>query len=309
MKKPSIGFVGMGVMGAPMAMHLAKAGYKLVIYDIQRQAAEKVAAEAPDIMLADTPAGLAAQSEIVVTMVPNGRIVREITLGAAGLIEGFKEGALLLDTSSSEPWITMETAGALAQKGIEMVDAPVSGARAGAEAAELVFMVGADRSSLERVRPLLAVMGQKIFHLGAVGCGHMMKCINNLVTAMTFMATAEGLTIGKQFGLDPEVMTDVLNVSTGMSWISQTQFRQRIFNRKFDDPFKLALMVKDIGIAMGLAESQGIPLPLSSVGHHLWRAAVRHAEPGASISDMVHWVESMTGIELAGRAAESDEAG
>ena len=115
---------------------------------------------------------------------------------------------------------------------------------------------------------------------------------------MTFMATAEGLTIGKQFGLDPEVMTDVLNVSTGMSWISQTQIKQRILSRKFDDPFKIDLMVKDIGIAMELASTKGLPLPLSALGHHLWKAARHLAEEDSSISDMVKWVEQMTGIEI-----------
>jgi len=125
-----------------------------------------------------------------------------------------------------------------------------------------------------------------------------MKCINNIITAMTFMATAEGLTIGKQFGLDPEVMTDVLNVSTGMSWISQTQIKQRILSRKFDDPFKLGLMVKDIGIAMELANNKGLPLPLSALGQHLWKAASHFAEEGSAISDMVRWVEHMTGIEI-----------
>ena len=107
--------------------------------------------------------------------------------------------------------------------------------------------------------PLFEVMGKQVFHLGGIGAGHTMKCINNMVTAMTFMATAEGLVIGKKLGLDPEVMTDVLNVSTGMSWISQTQIRQRITSRKFDDAFKLELMVKDIGIAMRLAGDASHP--------------------------------------------------
>jgi 3-hydroxyisobutyrate dehydrogenase-like beta-hydroxyacid dehydrogenase len=146
--------------------------------------------------------------------------------------------------------------------------------------------------------PLLNAMGKQVFHLGGIGAGHTMKCINNLITAMTFMATAEGLALGKKLGLDPEVMTDVLNVSTGMSWISRTHIRQRITNRKFDDAFKLELMVKDINIAMGMAGEQGMPLPLSGVGQHMWKAAVQHAGQGSSISEMVRWVEHMTGIDI-----------
>jgi 3-hydroxyisobutyrate dehydrogenase-like beta-hydroxyacid dehydrogenase len=142
--------------------------------------------------------------------------------------------------------------------------------------------------------PLLQAMGKKAFHLGPIGAGHAMKCINNLITAMTFMATTEGLAIGKRFGLHPDAMIDVLNVSTGMSWISQTHFKQRIFNRKFDDPFRLALMVKDIGIAMQLASRYGIPAPLSAVGRELWKAAACHSSEGDSISQMVRWIEDMT---------------
>ena len=179
-----------------------------------------------------------------------------------------------------------------------MVDAPVSGAEPGAIAGELVFMAGGSPAAVARAMPLLEIMGKKVFHLGPIGCGHAMKCINNLITAMTFMATAEGCALGKKFGLDPSVMTDVLNVSTGMSWISQTHIQQRIINRKFDDAFKLELMVKDIGIAMDLAAEMNLPLPLSGLGQHLWKAADRQAGPGRSISEMVRWVESTTGVTI-----------
>jgi len=241
-----------------------------------------------------------------VTMIPSGKEVRQVALGEEGLIHGFSEGALLLDTSSSQPWLTIETAEALARSGVAMVDAPVSGALIGAQTGELVFMAGGEPAALERVAPLFKVMGKQVFHLGGVGAGHTMKCLNNLVTAMTFMATTEGLAIGKKLGLDPEVMTDVLNVSTGGSWISQTQIRQRITSRKFDDAFKLELMVKDIGIAMSLAGEQAIPVPLCGGGHQMWRAAAQYAEEGASISDMVRWVEHMTGITItAGSSAQT----
>ena len=186
-------------------------------------------------------------------MLPSGKPVQEVALGEDGLIHGFAEGALLLDTSSSQPWLTLETAEALAGSGVAMVDAPVSGAEIGAQTGQLVFMVGGEPAALDRVMPLLEVMGKQVFHLGGIGAGHTMKCLNNMITAMTFMATAEGLAIGKKLGLDPEVMTDVLNESTGMSWISQTHIKQRITSRTFDDAFKLELMVKDIGIAMRLA--------------------------------------------------------
>ena len=303
MDKPRIGFIGIGIMGAPMAGHLAKAGYALTLYDKDRSRADRVSAEHESIQVVESAKAIGEASDLVITMLPSGKYVRDVALSHPGLIDGLRPGALLLDTSSSEPWLTLETAAALAEKGIDMVDAPVSGAQSGAQSAELVFMVGAEKEALSRVSPLLRVMGKKVFHLGPVGSGHSMKCINNLITAMTFMATAEGLTIGKQLGLDPDVMTDVINLSTGMSWISQTHIKQRITSRKFDDPFRLDLMVKDMGIAMGLADSKGLPLPLASLAHHLWKAAGRYADEGSSISHMVRWVEHMTGTQITPGAA------
>jgi 3-hydroxyisobutyrate dehydrogenase len=295
---PPIGFVGLGVMGLPMAVNLSRAGYSLTVYDKDPVAAERAAEASAGLKLARSPAEVARASAMVVTMLPSGKYVQEVALGKDGLIEGFSEGALLLDTSSSEPWLTIETAKALAGKGVAMVDAPVSGAQVGAQTGQLVFMAGGEPAALARVMPLLEVMGEQVFHLGGIGAGHTMKCINNLATAMTFMATAEGLAIGKKLGLDPEVMTDVLNVSTGGSWISQTQIRQRITSRTFDDAFKLELMVKDIGIAMRLAGDASVPVPLSGAGQQLWRAALQHAEKGSSLSEMVRWVEDMTGVTI-----------
>ncbi len=298
MKKPHIGFIGMGVMGAPMAGHLSKAGYAVAVYDANRERMERVAAENDRMMVKENPRSVAEVSDIVITMLPSGEVVQKVVFDGDGLIKGFRSGALLLDTSSSEPWLTLQTADKLAEKGVDMVDAAVSGALAGARAAKLVFMVGGEKESVSRVLPILNVLGEKIFRLGPVGAGHAMKCINNTITAMTFMATTEGLAVGKKFGLDPEIMTDVLNLSTGMSWISQTQFKQRILNRKFDDPFKLELMIKDIGIAMELANTQELPTPLSALGHHLWKAAGQNSQKGDSISNMVYWVESMTGTKI-----------
>ena len=298
MNKPRIGFIGIGVMGSPMAGHLAKAGYPLAVHDTDRLKAEALAAEHQGVVVAETPRAIGEVSDIVITMLPSGAYVREVVLGDSGVIAGLHPGGLLLDTSSSEPWLTIETARELAKSGIDMVDAPVSGAQMGARSAQLVFMVGGESEPVTRVMPLLEVMGKKVFHLGPTGSGHAMKCINNLITAATFMATIEGLMIGNRFGLNPGAMIDVLNVSTGMSWISQTQFKQRIFNRKFDDPFRLELMVKDIGIAMELANSKGLPAPLSALCQDLWKAAERFSEKGCSLSEMVRWVEHASETEL-----------
>jgi 3-hydroxyisobutyrate dehydrogenase len=294
-----IGFIGLGVMGAPMATHLARAGHRLTLHDADSAVARSVAQALGGAALAvNSPAALAPRCDIVITMLPNGQVVQQVVLGEGGLLMGLKPGALLLDTSSAEPWLTQRTAEALAARGVTMVDAPVSGAQWGAEAAELVFMVGGSAADVARVRPLLDVMGRTVHHVGALGSGHAMKCINNLVTAITFSATMEGLTLGKRVGLDPAAMVEVLNQSTGGSWITRNHIAQRVLSRRFDDPFKLELMLKDIGIALELGHASQLPMPLSGLSQQLWRAAALAAGPGVSVSELARWVENQAGVAL-----------
>ena len=297
-RPPPLGFVGLGVMGRPMASHLAAAGHAITLYDIVPGLAQRLADTLADAQAARTPAELATRSDIVVTMVPNGNVVQSLVEGGDGLLQGLRPGTLLLDTSSSEPWLTEATARRLADAGVAMVDAPVSGAEWGAKAAELVFMCGGAAADVERVRPLLDVMGKAVFHLGPLGAGHAMKCLNNLVTAINFVAVSEGLAIGKRYGLDPAAMVDVLDQSTGGSWISRTHIRQRVLSRSFDDPFKLALMLKDIGIATQLARSVDVPAPLSALNQELWRAAAADAAPDASVSELARWIERLAHTEI-----------
>ena len=292
-----IGFIGLGVMGAPMAGHLARAGHRLTLLDIDAALTQRLAAEL-GAKAATGAAELARTSELIITMLPNGEVVQQVVMGEHGVLQGVQPGALLLDTSSAEPWLTEQTAAALATRGVTMVDAPVSGAAWGAADATLVFMVGGTDADVERVRPLLQLMGRSVHHLGALGCGHAMKCLNNCITAMTFAATSEALVAGKRYGLDPAAMVDVLNESTGGSWITQTHFHQRVFNRAFDDPFKLGLMLKDVGIALQLAKDSATPMPMAGLGQQLWRMADAAAGPGASVSELVRWVEGLSGTEL-----------
>lgn len=293
----NIGFIGLGVMGAPMATHLARAGHRLTLLDIDRAATQRLA-EALGAQAAHTPAEVARASDVIITMLPNGEVVQQVVLGDDGVLHGVQPGALLLDTSSAEPWLTEATAAALAARGATMVDAPVSGAAWGAAEAQLVFMAGGADADVARVRPLLDLMGRAVFHLGGLGCGHAMKSLNNCITAMTFAATSEALVAGKRYGLDPKAMVDVLNQSTGGSWITQTHYHQRVFNRAFDDPFKLGLMLKDVGIALQLAKDTATPMPMAGLGQQLWRMADLAAGPGASVSELVRWVEGLSGTEL-----------
>lgn len=293
-----LGFIGLGVMGTPMAGHLAKAGYRLTVHDLNPDAAKRVAQPYNNVAVAHSPKEVGAASDIVITMLPSGNEVRAVALGEDGLRHGLRPGSLLLDTSSAEPWHTMEVATHLADAGIAMVDAPVSGAEPGAKAAELVFMVGGAANDVARVLPLFAVLGQKYFHLGPVGSGHTMKAINNFISAITLMATTEGLIAGTKSGLDPVAMNDVIDASTAGSWISRTQFRQRIFNRRYDDAFKLALMMKDINIAGRIIAAAELELPLAAAAQRLWAEIQAHQPAAASLSELVRALEIRTGVEL-----------
>jgi 3-hydroxyisobutyrate dehydrogenase len=293
-----LGFVGLGIMGEPMAGHLAAAGYELTVYDLDAAGATRVKGSFGNVTVARSAAEVAGNSDVVITMLPDGNSVRAVTFGADGLAEGFRSGSLLLDTSSSQPWLTQQTATELAAVGVDMVDAAVSGAQWGAQEADLVFMVGGSPESVVRIAPILSILGRVHFHVGPLSSGHVMKCINNTVTAMTFLATAEGLALGMRCGLDGAAMNSVLNESTGMSWITRNHIEQRILSRSFDDPFRLELMLKDIGIATALAKEQQVPMMLSGLGEELYRAAVAQPDRGESISEIARWVEQQMGTEI-----------
>jgi 3-hydroxyisobutyrate dehydrogenase len=293
-----IGFVGLGVMGAPMAGHLVHAGYEVTVFDALPSAISEFVGAHSKARGSASPAGVALNADVVITMVPDGRVVQTVSFGPDGLLETMRPGSLLLDTSSSQPSLTVETAAAFAARGVAMVDAPVSGAQWGAQAADLVFMVGGTASDVARVQPILDVLGRAVHHVGPLGSGHTMKCINNIVTALTFVATSEGLALGARLGLDPGVMNSVLNESTGGSWITKNHIEQRILSRTFDDPFRLELMRKDVGIAAAVARSEGLDLPAFELADRLYGKAVAYAGAGVSLSELSRYVEGYVGAEI-----------
>ncbi len=302
-----VGFIGLGIMGTPMAGHLAAAGYPLSVYDLDPTAAERLRKVHPGVGVGTDPASVGQHVDVAITMLPDGEQVRQVALGPNGLVETLATGSLLVDCSSAQPWLTRSTAAALAERGIGMVDAPVSGAQWGAEAAELVFMVGGADDDVARVRPILDVLGRAVFHVGPLGSGHVMKCINNTITAMTLLATAEGLVLGARAGLDPGAINAVLNESTGGSWITRNHIEQRILSRTFDDPFRLELMLKDVRIATQLARDLDLALPYAALAEGLYQAAQVHAGPGKSLAELVRWVEDINGVEIAPAGGEEQD--
>ena len=302
-----IGFIGLGVMGGWMARHLAGAGLPLTVFDLNPAAIDALQAEHPGVQRAALPAEVAAASDVVLTMLPSGKEVTAVTLGQGGLIEGFRPGALLLDTSSSAPWHVREIHAALAEKGVGMVDAPVSGAEVGARTGNLVFMVGGSKPDVARVEKLFEIMGKAHFHLGPIGSGDVMKAMNNLLTAVALTATTEVLLVGKKCGLDPAIMNDVLDISTGESWITRTHYRARVFNRAFDDTFTFDLMRKDMHIAADIAAGADMPMPVSLEALQLWDELQPGLPKGSAISRLSYALEQRTGVTLV--SPTDDEAG
>ena len=273
-----IGFVGIGNMGRPMSANLAKAGFPLTLHDASAPAARTHAADI-GAASADTLAELGAACDIVVTMLPNGRIVRDIMLDG-GLAAALKPGALLIDMSSSDPIGSRDLGPQLAERGIGFVDAPVSGAVPRAVAGTLTIMLGSDDAALsERARPVLMAMGNRVFETGTLGTGHAMKALNNFVAAAGFAAVAEALIVAGRFGLDPKVAVEIMNVSTGRNFSTENVFAQHVLTGDFATGFALGLLAKDVGIAADLADAMGKPLPIVEETNRWWQAALDRLGP------------------------------
>ena len=269
-----VGFVGLGNMGRLMAANLAAAGFPLVVRDSDPGAQQRFI-DADGGVPASVPADFAATS-VVVTMLPDGAAVREAVLGwEGGIASALRPGSVVLDMSSAEPVGTQKLAADLAPLHVGVVDAPVSGGIARAETGTLSLMVGGhDEDAFALVEPVLETLGERIFRTGPLGSGHAMKALNNFLGATAYTAAAEALAIGKEFGLDPAVMLEVVNTSTGRSFNSEVVFKNDVITGRYGTGFALGLLAKDVGIAAGLAESVGVPAPTLDLVRRRWAEAV-----------------------------------
>ncbi len=296
----SVGFVGMGQMGRRMAPHIANLGLPVHVYDLDPEAAHAAARSHNGIVVADSAKAVGAAADAVITMLPAGPDVNAAAIGADGLAEGFSDGDVLIDMSSSQPWMTVDLAKELGARGIQMIDAPVSGGTAGAEAGTLTLMVGGDDGVVQRCMPILEPMAAHIFRTGAVGSGHALKTLNNMLSGLNTMAAAEVMLIGKRFGLDPEVMVDVINESTGMNSAMKRTMKSQVISRKFGGGFAWDLKFKDFGIAIELARRMETPVPLSGMAYQLNQAANiwMGDTHGKTSSEIVRWMEHMAKTEI-----------
>nr|WP_297108835.1 NAD(P)-dependent oxidoreductase [uncultured Devosia sp.] len=297
MTKLTVGFIGLGAMGDPMARRVAQAGFDLVVMDADLDKAREIAA-ATSGRVANTGKALAEASDVIVTMLPSSAVVRAVLEGETGVAAGLKPGTVLLEMSSGVPDETRRIAEELADKGIHLVDAPVSGGVSRATTGELAIMAGGSDEGFALGEAVLAAMGSSIIRTGPVGSAHAMKALNNLVSAGGFLIGIEALLIGSRFGLDPELMVDVLNVSTGMNNSTQKKFKQFVLSRSFNAGFGLDLMVKDLGIAMGVAEATGTTAPFASLCRDMWRDAQQALGTGLDHTDVARFSELLAGSEL-----------
>jgi 3-hydroxyisobutyrate dehydrogenase len=293
----TIGFVGIGNMGRPMAARLAQAGYRVRAFDVSQKAAAALAGMdgiSIEASLADAANGAAA----VVTMRPDGKAVEAASLGPAGIASRLAEGGILIDMSSSDPVGTRALGAKLAQRGIQLVDAPVSGGVKRALDGSLAAMVGGDAEAIGRARPAILAMASQIFATGPLGSGHAMKALNNLVSAAGLWVAAEALLIGKSFGLAEATMVDVLNASTGRNNSTENKFKQQILSRGFASGFSLGLMAKDLTTASDLAEATQSFAPYSRHCAELWREAAGELGSGADHTAVVKFLERRAGKTL-----------
>ncbi len=266
-----VAFIGVGAMGAPMAACVARAGHALTVYDTASERARQLATER-GCGYATGLDGLAA-SDFIVTMLPTGQIVRDLYL-REGLAQTLQHGAIAIDMSSSDPIGTRQLGAALAASGITLIDAPVSGGVPRAAAGTLTIMIGADDpAAIERARPLLRAMGNRLFDTGGLGSGHAMKALNNFVAAAGFAACAEALLAGQRFGLDPTRMVEIMNVSTGRSFHTDIVLQEHVVGGKFATGFQLGLLAKDVRIAADLADQLRLEAPLAHLVSERFEAA------------------------------------
>jgi 3-hydroxyisobutyrate dehydrogenase len=265
-------------MGAPMAANLARAGFSVQSFDLKGHGS------CPSI-------GEAAQgAEALITMLPDGDAVRDAVLEA---LPSLPRGSIVIDMSSCDPAATRALAPALRSKGIQIVDAPVSGAIAKAKDGTLAIMIGGDKDVVEKATPILRAMGKDLFHVGPLGAGHAVKALNNYLGAAGTLAGFEALLIARSFGLDPRPMLEAINASTGRNSTTERKIPQQVLTGAFASGFKLALMAKDVGIAAQLARGLKVKTPYLNETVKLWRAAKKKLPADADHTEIYRFLESL----------------
>ncbi len=283
-----IGFIGLGMMGTPMVKCLASAGFTLFITDVDTQRVKLLCEELSATPLDESNAG---KLDALITMLPNSNIVESVLLDPAkGWASRLAKQSVVIDMSSSEPERSRQLGKTLEAQGLLYLDAPVSGGVKKAVTGELSILVGGDAAVLEVCQPLLQAMGKSILHIGAAGAGHAAKALNNYVSAAGLIATVEALHIAQRFGIEPAVMTDVLNASTGRSNTSENKVKPFMLSGSFGSGFALQLMNKDLKIARALSTAVGYPMKLGVACTDIWDHVSQQATPTTDHTEMYRFL-------------------
>lgn len=288
-----IGFIGLGNMGEPMVRNLALSGRKIIALDKSPERRALLHGSA-GVRTTEKVRDLAS-CDVIIFMLPNGHIVKDILIGSENLADALPNGALVIDMSSSDPVIYEELLPILQKRQIDIIDAPVSGNVSGAEASTLTIMSGGNEAALVRARPILELMGKAIFQTGALGSGQTMKALNNLLSAGGLMMAAEILLTAKAAGLDPKQVNDILNVSTGRNNSTERKIEPFVLSGAFNSGFGLSLMAKDLRTAASIAERSGVKLTLSGKAVKMANEAENDLGPLADHTEVARWIERATG--------------
>jgi len=292
----TVGFVGLGNMGAPMSRSLAKSGFKVVAFDISEGCRAALNGDAGIRTTADLAE--ACSTDALIFMLPNGNIVRDVLIGSGNACSHIPKNGLVIDMSSSDPAVYKELAPELAINGIDIVDAPVSGNVDGAAAGALTIMAGGEAPALDRAAPLLDAMGKKTFHTGPLGSGQMMKALNNLLSAGGLIMTIEVLLIATKAGLDPSLVNSILNVSTGRNNSTDRKIEAFVLSGAYNSGFGLSHMAKDLRTAASVANRIDADMPLGKHAIEIANAANDTLEQGADHTEIARWLEEKTGLRL-----------
>ncbi len=294
MEKPVIGFIGLGIMGRPMAKHLIAAGYILVVYDI-------VPAAVAELTAAGAAAGasakeVAARSQVVITMLPDSPDVEAVALGANGIIEGIQPGTLYADMSSIAPSTSVKVAKALGEKGVRVLDAPVSGGETGAINANLSIMVGGEEATFQEMQPIFAHLGKTITLCGGWGAGQIVKACNQIQVALNILGMSEALVLGSKAGVDPAIIHKVLSGGYAQSRVADVR-GPKVITGDFKPGFKGRFHFKDLNIIMKTGAEYGVPLPVTSVVYSLFSALMASGQGDLDHTAVITILEKLAGVE------------
>lgn len=291
----TIGFIGLGIMGKPMARNLIKAGHQLVVHNRSQGAVQELVAAGAE--QAHSPREVAQRCELVITMLPNSPDVRDVVLGAGGVIEGAKPGTLVVDMSSIDPTVAREIGAKLAEQGVHMLDAPVSGGQPKAVEGTLSIMVGGRAEDFERAQPVLKAMGASVVRVGEIGAGNVTKLANQVIVALNIAAMSEALVLATKAGVDPDLVYQAIRGGLAGSTVLDAK-APLAMARKFNPGFRIKLHIKDLANALSAGHEVGVPLPLTAAVMEMMQALKVDGLAEADHGALIRFYEKLAQVEV-----------